>query len=392
MQIRIIFITDFFNSHQKPLSDALYRKADDFHFISVSEQQNLVGRTVEQEPPYASHYYEDRRACDEWIDRANVVILGDVPRSLMVKCTRSKKIVFFYSERPLKNGDERFKFLPRWIKWHLQGRNRANCYLLAASAFAAADFGRFGLFKGRAFKWGYFPELEICDESDAELKAKDPGRIIWCGRLVDWKHPEEALRLAERLHREGIPFRMNIIGDGSCREEFERIIDEKNLRSCVEMTGSVKPEVLHEYMEKAGIFIFTSDRKEGWGAVLNEAMNRGMAAVASDAAGSVPFLIDDGENGLIYHSGDSEALYRNVKSLLEDPGRQRELGEEAYNTIRNLWNAETAAERLLALIRRIQQHQNTDHLYSSGPCSKAESIPEEWYIRSGTSQQEKQSR
>ena len=34
-------------------------------------------------------------------------------------------------------------------------------------------------------------------------------------------------------------------------------------------------------MEKADIFLFTSDRREGWGAVANEAMNSACALVVS---------------------------------------------------------------------------------------------------------------
>ena len=49
-------------------------------------------------------------------------------------------------------------------------------------------------------------------------------------------------------------------------------------------------------MEKSEIFLFTSDKGEGWGAVLNESMNSACAVVASHAIGSVPFLLKDGEN------------------------------------------------------------------------------------------------
>ena len=47
---------------------------------------------------------------------------------------------------------------------------------------------------------------------------------------------------------------------------------------------------LEGYMESSHIFLlFTSDRNEG--AALNESMNSGCAVVASDAIGSVPYLM-----------------------------------------------------------------------------------------------------
>ena len=49
--------------------------------------------------------------------------------------------------------------------------------------------------------------------------------------------------------------------------------------------------------------------QEGWGAVLNEAMNSGCACIASHAIGSAGFLIEHGENGFVYRDGDMDDFY-----------------------------------------------------------------------------------
>ena len=54
-------------------------------------------------------------------------------------------------------------------------------------------------------------------------------------------------------------------------------------------------------MERADIYLATSDRQEGWGAVINEAMNSGCAVVADHMMGAVPYLISHEENGMIYN-------------------------------------------------------------------------------------------
>ena len=46
-------------------------------------------------------------------------------------------------------------------------------------------------------------------------------------------------------------------------------------------------------MEQANIFIISSTHEEGWGAVVNEAMNSGCVVIGSHAAGAVPFLIEN---------------------------------------------------------------------------------------------------
>ena len=82
-------------------------------------------------------------------------------------------------------------------------------------------------------------------------------------------------------------------------------------------------------------------------------MNSGCAVVACSAAGSVPCLVTDSVNGLVFESGDYETLYSHVKRLLDSKELKSRLGREAYRTITDAWNANTAALRLLELVEAL---------------------------------------
>ena len=125
------------------------------------------------------------------------------------------------------------------------------------------------------------------------------------------------------------------------------------------------------------MLLFTSDRQEGWGAVVNEAMNSGCAVVASHAAGSVPYLLRDGENGLIYRSGDVAMLARKIRYLLEKPDERIRMAQAAYETIVNTWNAEIAARRLVELVEGLLNGKTQP--YPEGPCSVAEILRDDWF-------------
>ena len=112
---------------------------------------------------------------------------------------------------------------------------------------------------------------------------------------------------------------------------------------------------------------------------MNEAMNSGCAVVASDAIGSVLYLVKDRENGLVYHSGSVDELLEKVIWLLDRPEQQRLLGEAAYRTIADLWNAEVAAKRFMQLSQAILDGDPSPSLFEEGPCSRAEIIREDWY-------------
>ena len=163
--------------------------------------------------------------------------------------------------------------------------------------------------------------------------------------------------------------RQNEIADIS--RSLKLLAKELGVSEQVHLLGTMTPEQVREEMEKHQLFLFTSDQNEGWGAVLNEAMNSGCAVVASDAVGSVPYLLCHGQNGIVYHSGDVEALSAKVQLLLSDPKKCRTLGVKAYETMIQSWNAEIAAQRLTELTRQLLDGTKSLKLYDAGPCSKA---------------------
>jgi glycosyltransferase involved in cell wall biosynthesis len=67
--------------------------------------------------------------------------------------------------------------------------------------------------------------------------------------------------------------------------------------------------------------------REPWGLVVNEAMNQGLAIIATDAVGAAAGgLVRDGQNGLIVPAGDQRALAAAVTRLAQDPQLRARLG------------------------------------------------------------------
>ena len=178
--------------------------------------------------------------------------------------------------------------------------------------------------------------------------------------------------LAEKLKREGCTFDLKLIGNGELSNKIASMIREKKLEDCVHMLGAMSPDEVRKHMEQANIFLFTSDRNEGWGAVLNEAMNSGCAVVASHAIGSVPYLIKNGNNGYIYENEGQ--LHSLVIDLIKNPDRTTKFGTEALQSILTQWNGKNATERLCELCEKIRQHERA--MFTSGVCAPCYLIQE----------------
>ena len=374
MKVKICFISNYFNHHQKELSDSFYALTEgEYAFVATGnmrkERQELGYGNWEQ-PDYvinttAGEAYAEK--ADRAIAGSQILIIGSTPLSYYEKYLKSDKLIFRYCERPFKKRSLYWK-LPYYIfKWRRTYAG-TNHYLLCAGAYTYRDYRKAGLYKNRGLKWGYFPAVKRYD-TESLFKDKEKKEILWCGRFLDWKHPEYAIRLARKLKENNDSFRLTFIGTGEMENELIRMAKEAGISDRVRFLGSMPPEEVRLHMEKAGIYLFTSDRREGWGAVLNESMNSGCAVVAMRTIGSVPFLVRHGENGMIVDPGNEDALYQNVRYLLAHPDEQERLGQNAYKTVTEEWNAEIAAERFLRVSERILAGEKYPDLYEDGPCS-----------------------
>ena len=396
--MKITFVSNFLGPHQLPICEALYKKlGSDFTFVDaepMSGERIKLGWALEkQQYPFEIKAYErlenDLQAKSLMLS-SDVVIIGSAPDSYIVPRLKAGKLTFKYAERFYKEGLN-FRNLPHAIcgAWLHHGRfQRYPLYMLCASAYTAADCAVFHNYTGRTYKWGYFPEVKTYDVdglmkkklSSASVGKKHPQiSILWVGRLIELKHPEAIIELAEFLRKKGYAFKMSIIGIGKMETQLRNMIQDKNLGDCVEMLGAMPSNKVRAYMEQADIYLFTSDFNEGWGAVLNESMNSGCAVVASHAIGSVPFLIKNGENGLIYENGNRAHFEKQVQKLLDDAYYRKKLGINAYQTMTSMWNADVAAERLMELCKDLLSGNDATSLFSEGPCSKAERITDDWF-------------
>lgn len=379
--MKIIFLSNFFNHHQKSLARELNGKSE-FCFVETEEmpeERKVLGYGEMEVPVYVTNVEKSGQELETDIKSCDVLIAGSAPERLLHERIKIGKLLFRYSERPIKQKKGAFlKILPRYVKWHWRNPKNKPVYLLCASAYTSYDYSKFGLFEGKTYKWGYFPEKKEYAPK-ALLAWKNSKRLLWCGRFIDWKHPDDAIKVAKMLKADGYSFVLDFIGTGEMKGKLQRMVEEYGLEDCVHFLGAMKPEQVRKEMENSGIFLFTSDYNEGWGAVLNEAMNSGCAVIASHAIGSVPYLINDNINGLVYYSGNLCSLYQKAKKLLDTPSKQEKLGLAAYETICTLWNAEIAAERLLNLSQHIIDGQEFPDLYEFGPCSKAEIVKDDWF-------------
>lgn len=380
--MRIVNLSCYFNHHQKPLADAMFAiLGEDYHFIETTGVPEFRKKLGYQEitAPYVMRYNDETRASiDQMVIDADVVIYGEAPLGLIKARYNAGKLTF-------RDDESRYKNPNRYLKWPVYTYNSHwinKGYLLCASSYAPIDYMLSGMKPTKCLRWGYFTEVNKYESPEALMKKKGLKHpqgvsILWAGRLIGLKHPEAAILVAKELKREGVDFELNIIGSGKLENKIKYEIQKYGLEDCVHMLGSMTPTEVRAHMERADIFLFTSDRCEGWGAVLNESMNSGCAVISDENIGSTQYLIEDGKNGLVFNSTDYNDLYKKVKWLVDNPDEMKRMGKQAYLTMLETWNGEVAAKNFISLSEALLKGEKLSPILN-GPCSQAPLIMRRW--------------
>lgn len=377
---KFVFITNLINHHQIPVADELYKiYGDDYIYIALEPLPDWLSANgyAYIDRPYVLKVYEgvySQNYINNIINNADVVMIGAAPKNLVKQRQEQNKITFHYSERWFKDGYYHLLSPRLWkIRYndYVKYRNKRS-YMLCASAFTAPDTRKMFCFPKKCFKWGYFtyvPELDIKKILEAQ-KSASRLKILWIARFLILKHPELPVKLARMLKDRGIDFELNMYGNGVLFDDISAMINELDVSDKVNLCGNLPNEKMLYVMREHHILLFTSDRNEGWGAVVGEAMSNGCAVIGSDSVGSVPFLITDGVNGLEFHCNDLKDLYNKVISLYDNESLRANLIINAYESMKKYWSPKNAAESIVNLIAYIKSG-DVSLIPHSGPCSIA---------------------
>ena len=378
--MRIVFYSNYLNHHQVSLADELYKlTGGNYYFIETTPMPSFrksLGYADYSYKPYLVQAWKDvesARIARQLCVDADVALFGG-PETLSYQLQRAKtgKLAFEVGERWLKKGWINLlspRLLKNMLAYHTRFR-KVPMYKLCCSAYAASDQYLLCSYRDRCYKWGYFTKVEDYDiDTLMEYKGNVPVKIMWCSRFIDWKHPELVLQLAERLKTQGYSFAIDMYGNGEDFDKIKKQIVQKSLSDVIVLHGSIPNDAVLEAMRRSDIFLLTSDKQEGWGAVVNEAMGNGCVLVGSNEIGSIPFLVKDGYNGCIFKSCNVKSLEEKIKWLLDHPENRRELAINGYETIRDIWSPKHAAQSLIQLIDDLVKQGDTS--IQDGPGSKA---------------------
>ncbi|WP_199444156.1 glycosyltransferase [Umezawaea beigongshangensis] len=150
---------------------------------------------------------------------------------------------------------------------------------------------------------------------------------LFVGRLDEEKRVDELLRALAMVR--GV--RAEIVGDGSCRAEWELLARELGVADRVRFRGFVGEEELLDAYTRCDLFVMPGVAELQSLATM-EAMAAGKPVIAADAM-ALPHLVEPGRNGWLFPPGDVTALARRLSALAQDETARARMGAASSDII-----------------------------------------------------------
>ena len=244
-------------------------------------------------------------------------VIAPTPAILIAKLYGKKIILNYHS-------GEAEDHLARWRRTAIPTMRLADS-IIVPSKYLVDVFAHFGIHTSAVFNTVEINKFRFRKRSNLRpaFLANRNLEALYNVRLV--------LRGFALIQRRFPEARLTVAGEGSERLALEALARELNLRH-VEFVGRVPPERMPELYDAADIYLNGSDIDNMPLSIL-EAFAAGVPVVTTNAGG-IPYIMSDGETGLLVERGDYEAMAARAIQLLEDNALATELARAAHEECR----------------------------------------------------------
>lgn len=157
------------------------------------------------------------------------------------------------------------------------------------------------------------------------IQSDQPLEMVYTASFLKKKNQRFLLDVADVLLRRKQDFHITLLGEGECKNEVERAIEQKNLSSYFSLKGNV--ENVREYLDAANVYLHVA-KYEPFGLAIVEAMATGLPVVMIDGKGNRD-IFGDGKFGYLIQQGDHEKFADSIIELKTDSERYAKMSSEA---------------------------------------------------------------
>ncbi len=161
---------------------------------------------------------------------------------------------------------------------------------------------------------------------------REPNHFLFVGGLdavQSYKRFDLLLAACAMLDRE-LPWHVTVVGDGNLRSQFERAAADAGLSKRISFLGKIDDAELHRLYSTTTVTVLSSsDRREGWGLALAEALCCGSPVLFTDGIGGTGTFAR-APGAMMVRAGSAEAIRDGLRAFLLRPPDGRDADRVAF--------------------------------------------------------------
>jgi glycosyltransferase involved in cell wall biosynthesis len=161
-------------------------------------------------------------------------------------------------------------------------------------------------------------EIASARELGLQKKLTAPAKLLFVGRLEHPKGAGRAVSIAARLKDLGLPFTLDVVGDGAERPALDLQALSLGLEDRISFHGWVSRDDLSLLYSRAHFLLLPSSASEGWPKVVSEAMAYGAVPIAG-AVSCIPQTLESTHAGFALQPDDVAGFALTIRRLFERP-------------------------------------------------------------------------
>ncbi len=322
--------------HQNDLFNELIKHFDKFEVIYAhkhDENRKLQGWNFEMTQDYSSKIIgKDLNILDllgyVFKNRKSVHIINGIWAEssfffviILLNIFRANFLI--YSEAPIAN-KKRTSMKKILLKFFVKPLSKL--LIIRAKGFLAVSisgvdyFQSLGVNPRKIYRFGYFRNVKVVS---GKYNKNQIAELIFVGQLIDLKGITTLLEAIKIVAKTNQSFHLTIVGTGELATYLTNFIEKNQLQRLVTLQGVVNSENVTDYIGEADLLIFPSIA-DGWGMVVNEALQSSVPVLISDQCGARELIKHD-HNGLIFRGKEVESLTENLLKFLDFPFEKKEI-------------------------------------------------------------------
>ncbi|MCX4298982.1 MAG: glycosyltransferase family 4 protein [Lachnospiraceae bacterium] len=189
-------------------------------------------------------------------------------------------------------------------------------------------------------------EFDAVTRQNIGLNVSDT-YLISIGRLVRRKGYDYLLHALAEINKPDL--KLIILGEGPEKENLEKLIKENGLENRVIMPGFVSENKKFQYLNSSDIYVLSSVH-EGFGIVLQEAMQVGLPIVSTNYGGQVD-IVKENENGILVKNRSATALAQGISRLISNRELMNRMRQNNIKKVKEFY-ADAIADAYINCIKR----------------------------------------